>query len=640
MLPWKSCLDRPLSWIRRVAGLPRVRPSRLASSSVAASGGKRVAVAVPAVIALAIGGAAGGENGLGDDAAETPRVIRRSDVVFMYDNPALYEAYGCTVMGWAGRADREHIAGAHQKGVRVFASSVGFRTEFAGMIDFSPRFAEARCLNFAGEPFIVPWLWDHKHKGEPAWWFCTNSPLYRSYLRQRLERVVASGADALHIDDYTATAGAVTWLDACFCPDCMKGFREYLRTRYDAAQLRESGITDLDAFDYGEFLRRQGITPERYHRERTKLPLADAFLDFHVRSVTDFVAEFRREGERRKGGPLPLAVNSNLNGPMNLAITPHLSYFCCELDHRAASREVPLQPVYAYKLADGLHRSVTSTASGGDWAYINEHRLPGLVRTWAALSYAFGHNLMAPHRMWCYTQHKGTHWYAGPTEEYAWLYRFVREHADLFDAFEAAAPVAVLYDNHSQRQGKGSIRNIVQTLTDANVPFAVVVQGDDWLPGYRITGATLARHRLLVVPADLQPDPELAALLQAETEQGRAVVWSDVAAIHTRLGEPVRIQGTDRVLAVPRVRAGQGGSTLAVHLLNRAYRKEDDRMDPRPPFQVLLSPDVLGRPAETFRKATVYAPRAEPVEVRLQPVEKGLQIEVPGLDFWSIVELQ
>lgn len=571
--------------------------------------------------------------------AEVPQPIRHSDVVFMYDNPALYETYGCTVMGWAGRADQKHIEDAHQKGVRVFASSVGFRTEFAGMIDFSPRFAEARCLNFTGEPFIVPWLWDHKHKGEPAWWFCTNSPLYRSYLRQRLERVIAAGADALHIDDYTGTAGAVTWLDACFCPDCMSGFREHLRSRFDAEKLRELGITDLDRFDYGEFLRQRGITPERYHKERATLPLADAFLDFQVHSVTEFVAEFRREGERLKGGPLPLAVNSNLNGPMNLAITPHLSYFCCELDHRAASREVPLEPVYAYKLADGLNRRVTSTASGGDWAYINEHRLPGLVRTWAALSYAFGHNLMAPHRMWCYTREKGTHWYSGPTEEYAWLYRFVREHADLFDGFEAAAPVAVLYDNHSQRLGKGNIRGIVRALADANVPFTVVVQGDDWLPGYRITSETLDRYRLLVVPGDLQADAELAGVLQTGREQGRVMAWSDVAAIQARLGEPVSIQGTDRVLAVPRIRAGEGGSTLAIHLLNRAYR-EDDGMDPRPAFQVTLSTDVLGRPASTFRKATLHAPRAEPAEVNIQAVAAGLRIDVPGIDFWGIVELQ
>ena len=100
------------------------------------------------------------------------RAIQHSDVVFMYDNPALYETYGCTVVGWAGRADAQHIAAAHAKGVRLFSASVGFRTEFSRVIDFSDGFLDAACRNFAGEPFVVPWLWDHKHKGQPAWWWC------------------------------------------------------------------------------------------------------------------------------------------------------------------------------------------------------------------------------------------------------------------------------------------------------------------------------------------------------------------------------------------------------------------------------------------------------------------------------------
>lgn len=94
------------------------------------------------------------------------RAIRRSDVVFMYDNPEMYEPYGCTVMGWAGSRGKDRIDLAHSKGVRLFSISVGFLTEFRGMIDFSDSFLDAAARNVGGEPFIVPWLWDHKHKGE------------------------------------------------------------------------------------------------------------------------------------------------------------------------------------------------------------------------------------------------------------------------------------------------------------------------------------------------------------------------------------------------------------------------------------------------------------------------------------------
>lgn len=570
---------------------------------------------------------------------ESSRVIRHSDVVFMYDNPDLYEAYGCTVLGWAGSRSSERIALAHKRGVRLFAVSVGFRTEFARMIDFTPDFLDAACRNYAGETFIVPWLWDHKHKGQPAWWFCTNSPLYRQFLFMRLEETVKAGADALHIDDYTGTAGAVTWLDACFCPNCMKGFREYLKEKLSEQQRKDLGITDLETFDYRQYLLNRGITPEQYHKERGRLPLAEEFLDYHVKAVTDFVAEYRRKGEQLKGKPLPLAVNSGLSGPMNLAITPHLSYFCCEVDHQAGSRKVPVHPIYVYRLADGLNRPVTSTASGWDWAYIMEHNLPGLVRTWTALSYAFGHNLMAPHRQWCYTKEKGTHWYSGPTEAYAPLYRFVREHADVLDDFEAVAPVAVVYDNHSQRRGKGNIERIVTALAEANWPFKVVVQGDDWLPGYVIDKTTVEQFEKLIVPPDVQPAEDLQPVLDHARASGKLVTWSGPQSLTLLGANPVTIVSSGPVFVTPRVRKTGDRSALAIHLLNRQYDGEKDSMSPLTNVTISLNKIILPGPVDGCRSAKIHAPGKEDVIVVVKPEGNNLSITIPEIDLWAIVEL-
>ncbi|HOA51647.1 MAG: hypothetical protein WBH86_07670 [Thermogutta sp.] len=568
------------------------------------------------------------------------RVIRHSDVVFMYDNPDLYEAYGCTVLGWAGARSPERIALAHQRGVRLFAVSVGFRTEFARMIDFTPDFLQAACRNYAGDTFIVPWLWDHKHKGQPAWWFCTNHPLYRQYLMKRLEETVASGADALHIDDYTGTASAVTWLDACFCSACMAGFRTYLKTKLSAERQKELGITDLDTFDYRQFLMNRGITPERYRKERPGLPLATEFLDFQVQAATDFVAEYRRKGEELKGGPLPLAVNSGLTSPLSLAITPHVSYFCCEVHHAAESRKVPFHPIYVYKLADGLNRPVTSTASGGDWAYIMENNLPGLVRTWVALSYAFGHNLMAPHRQWCYTQKKGTHWYSGPTEEYAPLYRFVREHASILDDFEAVGRIAVLYDNHSRRLGKGDIERITMSLADANWPFKVLVQGNDWLPGYRVDPTTLGQFDKVIVPEDLQPLPEIQAMLDQARSQGKLVTWSAGDNLALLGKNPVQVSSPGAVFIVPRVKTTGEHPVMAIHLVNRQYDGEKDKMIPLTNLTLTIDETVLPGRADGCRSAKLHSPGKEDMTVVVKPEAKHLTVTIPEIDLWTIVELE
>lgn len=574
------------------------------------------------------------------ETAAGSRVIRHSDVVFMYDNPELYEAYGCTVLGWAGGRSAERIALAHQRGVRLFAVSVGFRTEFARMIDFASNFLEAACRNYAGETFIVPWLWDHKHKGQPAWWFCTNSPLYRQYLFKRLEETVAAGADALHIDDYTGTAGAVTWLDACFCAHCMQGFRDYLKANLSQDRRQELGITDLDTFDYRQFLMNRGITPERYHKERGRLPLAEEFVDFQVKAVTDFVAEYRRRGEELKGKSLPLAVNSGLSGPMSLAITPHLSYFCCEVDHHAESRKVPVHPIYVYKLADGLNRPVTSTASGWDWAYVMEHNLPGLVRTWTALSYAFGHNLMAPHRQWCYTKEKGTHWYSGPTEAYAPLYRFIREHADVLDDFEAVAPIAVLYDNHSRRLGKGDIERIVTALAEANWAFQIVIQGDDWLPGYAIDKSEIGRFQKIIVPGDLQPTEGLKAVLDHAQALGKLVSWSGPETLATLKVNPVETTSPGPVFVTPRIGKIDQHPAVALHLVNRQYDGEKDTMTRLTDVTVSLDSSILPGRVDGCRSATIHTPGSEDLIVAVRPEGNKLSVTIPEVDLWAIVELR
>jgi len=564
------------------------------------------------------------------------RAIRRSDVVFMYDNPKTYEPYGCTVMGWAGWANAEHIKEAHAAGVRLFSTSVGFRTEGRGMIDFSDDFLDAACYDFAGEPIRVPWLWDHEYKGHPFYWWCTNAPIFRAYLDSRLLSVMKAKPDGLHIDDYTGTAGTVTWLSGCFCKHCMAAFRAYLAENVDKKKLAELGITDLDTFDYRQFLLASGVTPEDYKRRRASLPLAAEFYDFQVKAATRFVAGYYERAKQIRGAPLTLSVNSGLSSPQNLAIAPHLSYFCCEVGHNAASLTTPKHPIYVYKLADGLDRPVASTASGQDWAYVNEHGLPGLVRTWIALSYAHGHNLMAPHRQWCYNKEKGTHWYTGPTEEYAYVYQFVRRNARLLDRYEAIAPVAVVYDNAARRKGKGNIEPICIELAERNVPFTVVVAGDDWLD-YRLVGDRLAQFKAVIVTKDLAVDDEQRKLIDQVEAEGRLVVWPDDQRLEKLVPTPVEVEDSQYVGVVPRAIPGDDAAPMVVHLLNRQYDGERDGTVPQTGFTVRLRGDLFG--GRRFTKATLYAPKEDPTELPVSTDQQRTVVTVPKLDLWAMLIL-
>lgn len=571
--------------------------------------------------------------------AADPPGLRRSDVVFMYDNPKMIEPYGCTVLGWAGSSDPKRVEAAHQKGVRLFSSSVGFLTEFSGVIDFSPDFLDAACRNFAGEPFVVPWLWDHKHKGQPAYWWCTNSPQYRKYLESRIVRIMKGPLDGLHIDDYRGTSGAVTWLSACFCRHCTDGFRKYLAEAVPKEKLAALGIKDLSTFDYRQFLLDRGVKPEEYNRKRAGLPLAAEFLDFHVKANNRYVAEYRRRAEQLRGKPLALCVNSGVTDPHGLVIAPQLTYFCCEVGHNAASRKVPLHPIYAYKLGDGVDRPVASTASGQDWAYVKEHNLPGQVRTWVALSYAFGHHFMAPHRQWCYTQEKGTHWYDGPTEAYAPLYQFVRRNARLLDDYQAVAPVAVIYDNAARRKGMGNIEPISAALAERNIPFTVAVAGDDWLD-YRLEADRLSQFQAVVVAADFAKSPIDNAqkrLLDQVRAAGRLVVWPDDKSLSRLVPPPIVVEGTNEIMAVPRAHGNDRRAPAVIHLLNRRYDGAKDAAVATDSLVLRLHSGLFD--GRKFKQAVIHAPASDPLRLKVAAEKEGLVVRVPRLDLWAIVEL-
>jgi len=564
--------------------------------------------------------------------------LRRSDVVFMYDDPKQYEAYGCTVLGWAGSGDPKRVEAARAKGVRLFCSSVGFLTEWSGMIDFSPGdFLDAACRNFDGKPFVVPWLWDHKHKGQPAWWWCTNSPLYRKYLESRIARMMKAPLDGLHIDDYRGTSGAVTWLSAGFCRHCMAGFREYLERNVPKEKLAALGITDLAKFDYRQFLVDRGVTPERYRKERGRLPLAAEFLDFQVKAENAYVAEYRKRAEELRGRPLALCVNSGITDPHGLVIAPQLTFFCCEVGHDAAARKVPLGPVHAYKLADGVGRPVASTASGQEWAYVADHKVPGLVRTWIALSYAMGHHFMAPHRQWCYTEKKGTHWYSGPAEEYAYMYQFVRRSARLFDRYEAVAPVAVVYDNAARRRGQGDIKRICIALAERNVPFTVVVAGDDWLD-YRLESQRLKAFKAVILAGGFAGDETQRKLIDQVRSAGRLVTWPDAKQLEELVPSPIIVEGSSDVLAVPRAIPGEAAAPVVVHLLNRRYDGQKDAMIPQENLTVRLRNDLFA--GRKFTKAVLHAPKAQPQTLEVQADQEHTGVRIPGLVLWGIVELR
>ncbi|MBU6400683.1 MAG: hypothetical protein KGS61_10215 [Verrucomicrobia bacterium] len=552
------------------------------------------------------------------EAAPLPE-LKRSDVVFMYQaSRQTYVDYGATVLAWGGTPTPESLAEA--KGIKFF-SSVGMVTEFNRYDErFPDTYQQGLCRDLDGKPYKVPWLTDHQHKGMPYWWCCTRQPLFRQYISERVEQTVKAGADGVHIDDHLGTAGSL-WLGGCFCDRCVAEFRDYLK---DLPAAQRPDVGDPGRFDYREVLR--AWLAQNPGRTVQQHPLWPTWRTYQLRGAAQFMQELRALAARTAGHPVPMSANAGLLWGPHLNDYQALDFFSAEIEHHAAAKRFDDAPLLAYRLADAVGRPLTSTASGGDWAFIKEHNLPGLVQGWIALGYAAGGSLMAPVHQWCYTPQKGTHWYAGPKDKFAPLYQFVRHHRELFDDFHNYADVTVVFSQRTFDRKQARIATICANLLASAVSYRVAFGGDDVVDHpLRATDLNGTERLLVVEPKDFSPADQ--ALLATLDKNRCAASLEDLLA---HLTPAVRVDSPSALRVLPRVKPG----AAVLHVLNWDYAPETDSVRPINVATLHLNLRALG--VEGAREARVLSPSAPPRSVAIDRDTLAL----PDLGLWTVVELR
>jgi hypothetical protein len=519
---------------------------------------------------------------------------------------ATYADYGATVLAWGGTPTPESLEAA--RGV-VFYGSVGMVTEFGAYHERFPAAWEAGlCRDVNGQPIRVPWLTDQRHQGVPYWWCCTRQPLFRQFLEERVAATVRKGAHGVHVDDHLGTSGAL-FLGACFCDRCVEGFRprdpDYRSTV--RAWLRDAPAGDT--------------------RRVQDHPLWGEWSVYHLRGAAAYMAELRALAAREAGRAVPMSANAGLLWPNHLADHRALDFFSAEIEHGAADLRFTDRPLFAYRLADAMGRPLAATASGQDWAFVKEDGRSGLVRGWIAASYAAGHSLMAPHRQWCHTEEKGTHWYEGPRGAYAPLYRFVRENRALLDGYEPWAEVGLVMPHRSFANDSERWIGLGEALSAAGVPYRIVLGGDE-VVDRTIEARDLQGLRVLLDPSPGDLLPADRAVLDAGFPPGRRVrtVGEAIAAAPAA----VAVEGDAPVRLLPRV----GPAGAVVHVLGRRYESQPDAVATLRDVSLRIDLEALG--VAGCRRARVLAPDSATVEI---PVEAG-RVRVPSVGLWSLLSLE
>jgi hypothetical protein len=552
-------------------------------------------------------------------AAQLP-VLKRSDVVFMYQTDRqTYQDYGATVLAWGGRPTQKSLEAA--QGIKFFGS-VGMVTEFSRYYERFPQtYEQGLCRNLQGQPYKVPWLTDHQHKGVPFWWCCTRQPLFRQYISERVADTVKAGAAGVHIDDHLGTAGSLG-SGGCFCDRCVAEFPDYLAA-LPKEELARLELPNPAGFNYREVL--SDWLAQQTGRKITAHPLWRHWRIYQFRGAARFMAELRALAAKTAGRPVPMSANACLLWGPHLSDYQALDFFSAEIEHHALQRQFSDSPLVAYRLADAVGRPLASTASGGDWAFIKEQNLPGLVQGWIAFGYAAGHSLMAPHHQWCYTPQKGTHWYDGPKDKFAPLYQFARQNANLFDDYQNYADLTVAFSQRTFDRTAGKVMTTCNQLAAANLSYQIALGGDE-----------IVDHPL---PAEMvRQSPQLLVLDQQDFSPADQQVLSAVkparliaslAQALTNISPAVRVETQALLRVFPRVKSG----SAVIHLVNWNYDSARDTVSPAKNIRLKLNLAALG--VARAKTARLFAPGAPPQTLTIEQDA----ISVPELGLWAVLEL-
>jgi len=581
--------------------------------------------------------------------------LRHSDIALMPegtpDDYGLFTPLRPTVVAWGeeglpaldgGGTARARLAeknAAYRKlGVRLLATNVWMLTATERYMYRHPVMLDAVCIDLWGERILPPWLADAEFEGVKPWWGCTNNPRFQEHLIARMRAGLEAGATMVHLDDHSGTFACANFEGGCFCEHCMRGFREWLIQYVHAGDMADAGITDPNAFDYRTFLLKRGY-PERNAfiaaASKRNVPMWERFLEFQREAAIGFVERLKTEAALAAGRPVSFGVNAYNLLPVQLFDARAIDYFANEVEQ--FDREDSVPPV-VYRLGEAIGRPVFATGTGEDWIKYRQSRSTTRVRGWIAEAYAFGQFFMYSWKKWGFSRETGTIWTQVDPEVFRPMFAFVSENPDLFDGFENAGSVGLLYENASAAAGRWGVRSASKALLDAGVPYRLVVGGDKLLKR-TLTRADLDRCGVLVLPGDVELADEASRLLtEWEKSGGTVIAKSEGDADMGALPGRIEVKDGGRVWALPRVRPD--GTAMVVHLLNRDYDPNTDEMNSRTGLQVALDPAALGGPANV-RSVRYNEPGEQPRGLHFEQDETGMLLfEVPDLDVWGIIEIR
>ncbi len=473
------------------------------------------------------------------------------------------------------------------------------------------------------EPCHARWV-ECPDRDHQCFYMDRNNPVWREYLKAVIRIQVDAGVDGIQLDEAELPMGAFQY-GACFCKDCMKGFRGHLQG-LPAVDPALDGV-DLSTFHYGEWLLERGYD---FKEGRESTPLFGDYYAYQCVAIKRHFAEladYAREYARSCGREIVVSGNFFNCEPMYLALVDDVDLVITEM--RNTTYRQPEWYRYVAAFARDKDVVVVENPYGGVVPELIELLAEGkghdLFRLSLYEAAALGVNMSVPYGSWMGSVIEDS--FYAPHGLAAEVQSFLADHEQLF-ARATANDLAVVYNVASTREliskadASDNVTNardasvvvpyrvVADSLAWASVPFDVVIHRDGVTAEDRASGEELAGYGTVVLPDCHEITERQLAALEEYLDGGGTVVVVDRFGDNLPADLRAKVLSHERVLeaemsdvdgltpvgrqvvttagcATNLHRLSSGG--FALHLVNYGYDRASDAVRPCADVEVAVT---------------------------------------------------
>jgi len=536
-----------------------------------------------------------------------------------------------------------------------------------GMTSKYPKtFQQAMVKRLDGSNLEIKWFPGH-------YFFSTHHPLFKEYIEWQIQDVafsdnenIVNRVDAILFDSQHSNP-AQYYLGGDFSDHCMANFKNWLIKNYSNDELVTLGIVNISTFHYGELLKSMGYTAVQYEAEASnipnKIPLSNEYRHFlqnwnntylaELVQFTDQIAKATGYPYKEGVGYIEVGTSSPIFDPywngIRMPFNDEFDFYVQEFNHRATEQKVNSDVMLMYKLAEAINKPLALTALPyPDWNYmVDNPDSVDLVRTWIAQAYSNGTIFMAPEHMWSY-QGALQRYYDPAIGDYDYIYAWINEKSFMFDGYETVANVGLIYSHQAYRENRYDKLDIFPAaieLMEQNIPYKLLVAGDNWWPKYLTdSDQSYAMDNFNVIVKTNFNGTTLNAsqTTKLNTYQNKIVNWSDTASTTDLLPKEMSVD-VAQIALFPRentdLNATMSNAPRIMHLVNRDFNASTASLDAKSNLTITIN-DSLYSDVNAGFVGAVYSQAGQPtIHLDISYANGITSVKVPKLASWGLIEL-